>query len=94
MTSPDFQIVEFTLRGISFVFKGSSGSVIVTDGDDIFSLKDQIDERLREGLTHHIPASDQILNALLAIGVPRNKIPMITYAEEQPNDSIPDGAIS
>jgi hypothetical protein len=94
MTSPDYQIVEFTLRGVSFVFQGSSRSVIVSDGDDVLSLKDRIDEHLRRGLTQHIPADNQIREALLSMGVPQTEIPMITYAEEQPNDSIPDGAIS
>ncbi len=94
MTSPDYQIVEFTYLGISFLYKGSSRSVIVTDGDDVLSLKDRIDERLRDGLTQHIPAGDQIADALLSMGVPRVDLPTIRYAEDQPNDSIPDGAIS
>jgi hypothetical protein len=94
MTSPDFQIVEFKLLGISFVYEGSSGSVIVSDGDDIFSLKDRIDERLQDGLTQHIPAADQIRTALLSMGVPRSDIPAIRYADDQPTDSIPAGAIS
>jgi hypothetical protein len=94
MTSPDFQIVEFTLRGVSFVFQGSSGSVMVTDGEDIFSLKERLDYELRRGLSHHIPADEQIFNALLEIGVPRSKMPIIKYTEEQPNDTLPPGAIS
>ena len=66
----------------------------MTDGDDVLSLKDRIDERLRDGLTQHIPAGDQIADALLSMGVPRVDLPTIRYAEDQPNDSIPAGAIS
>lgn len=94
MASPDYQIVEFNYLGISFLYEGSSRSVIVTDGDDVLSLKDRIDEHLRDGLTQHIPAADQIAAALLSMGVPQREIPTINIAEDQPNVSIPEGAIS
>jgi hypothetical protein len=94
MTSPDYQIVEFTYLGISFVYEGSSRSVIVSDGDDVLSLKDRIDEHLRRGLTQHIPADEQIIDALLSMGVPQSEIPAIRYAAEQPEDDLPEGAIS
>lgn len=93
-TSPDFQIVEFDLLGVSYIYEGSSRSVMVTGGDENFSLKSDIDEGLRRGLTQHIPAADQIVSALLSAGIPLGSIPIIRYAEEQPTESIPEGAIS
>lgn len=94
MTSPDYQIVEFTYRGISFVYEGSSRSVIVAEGEDDLSIKERIDDYLQDVITQHVPAANQIRNALLSMGVPRSEIPKIKLAEEQPTDTIPSGAIS
>jgi hypothetical protein len=40
--SPDFQIVEFEILGVSYLYEGSSRSVIVTGGDQVNSLEDEI----------------------------------------------------
>ena len=92
--SPDFQIVEFEILGVSYLYEGSSRSVIVTGGDQVNSLEGEINEALKRILTQHVPASDQIVEALRSIGFTAATLPKITYPNEQPPETVPSKAIS
>jgi len=92
--SPDFQIVEFEILGVSYLYEGSSRSVIVTGGDQGNSLESEINEALKRILTQHVPASDQIVDALGSIGFTASILPEITYSAEQPPETVPSKAIS
>jgi hypothetical protein len=92
--SPDFQIVEFEILGVSYLYEGSSRSVIVTGGDQVNSLEDEINQALKGIQTQHVPASDQIVDALRSIGFNAETLPNIAYTEEQPPDTLPSKAIS
>lgn len=92
--SPDFQIVEFDIFGVSYLYEGSSRSVIVTGGDQVLSLEGEINEALKSILTQHVPASDQIIDALRSIGFTAATLPRITYSADQPPETVPSKAIS
>ena len=92
--SPDFQIVEFEILGVSYLYEGSSRSVIVTGGDQVNSLEPEINQALKGIQTQHVPASDQIVDALRSIGFTAATLPKIAYTEEQPPDRLPSKAIS
>lgn len=92
--SPDFQIVEFEILGVSYLYEGSSRSVIVTGGNEALSLEVEINEALKGILTQHVPASDQIVDALRSIGFTASTLPEITYPNEQPPETVPPEAIS
>jgi hypothetical protein len=92
--SPDFQIVEFEILGVSYLYEGSSRSVIVTGGDQVNSLEPEINQALKGIQTQHVPASDQIVDALRLIGFTAATLPKIAYTEEQTPDRLPSKAIS
>lgn len=92
--SPDFQIVEFEILGVSYLYEGSSRSVIVTGGNEAISLEGEINEALKRILTQHVPASDQIVDALKSMGFTAATLPKITYSAEQPLETVPSKAIS
>ena len=93
-TSPDFSIVKFTLLGVTYLFSGSSGKVQIVFGKEVLPIKADLEEALKGAITQHVPASDQILEALASIGVPVDAMPVITYTDHQPQDTLPEGAIS
>lgn len=92
--SPDFQIVEFEILGVSYLYEGSSRSVIITGGDQVNSLELEINQALNGIQTQHVPASDQIVDALMSIGFTAATLPKITYTEDQPPETLPPKAIS
>jgi hypothetical protein len=92
--SPDFQIVEFEILGVSYFYEGSSRSVILTGGDQVNSLEAEINQALKGIQTQHVPASDQIVDALRSIGFNAATLPRITYTEDQPPETLPPKAIS
>lgn len=92
--SPDFQIVEFEILGVSYLYEGSSRSVIVTGGDKANSLEGEINQALKRILTQHVPASEQIIDALLSIGFTPATLPEITYPKDQPQETLPSKAVS
>ena len=93
-TSPDFQIVEFSILGVNYIYEGSSREVIIADGVELFPLAEEMNAQLKKIITQHVPASDQIKEALSLIGFTRSNMPRVTYSEDQPDDSMPTGAIS
>ena len=92
MTSPDHQIVTFDLFGVSYLYEGSTRSVDIISGSEIVPIKSLLDEQLSGMVTQHIPADEQIRNALMQMGC--RSIPEIKYTEDQPDDNIPLGAIT
>lgn len=92
MTSPDHQIVTFDLFGVSYLYKGSTRSVDIISGSEIVPIKSELDNELKNIITTHIPANEQIENALMQMGF--RSFPEIKYTEDQPEDDIPPGAIS
>lgn len=92
--SPDFQIVEFEILGVSYLYEGSSRSVIVTGGNQMNSLEAEINQALKGIQMQHVPASNQIVDALRSIGFNAATLPNIAYTEEQPPDTLPSKAIS
>jgi hypothetical protein len=92
--SPDFQIVEFEILGVSYFYEGSSRSVILTGGNQVNSLEAEINQALKGIQTQHVPASDQIVDALRSIGFNAATLPKITYTEDQPPETLPPKAIS
>ena len=91
-TSPDYCIVKFTLLGVYYIYKGGSGKLLVIKGDDLGN-KDLIEAMLARMPLHHIPADVQIKDALIASRYGES-LPVITYTENQPQDTLPEGAIS
>lgn len=94
MTSPDYQIVTFDLFGVSYLYEGGSALVEITGGIEAEPLKYLLEEQLRGMPLHHVPASDQIKQALAALGFTPENMPSITYAPDQPSDALPFGAVS
>ena len=92
-TSPDFSIVKFTMLGVTYLFKGSSGKILIVSGKEVLPIKADIEASLVGAITQHVPASDQIVEALTASGYGAS-LPVITYTENQPQDTLPEGAIS
>jgi hypothetical protein len=91
--SPDFQIVTFKIFGVNYLYQGSSGSVFIISGKEVLPIKAEIEDALKGAVTQHIPASVQIINALIASGYGES-LPVITYTKDQPQDTLPEGAIS
>ena len=90
---PDHQIVTFSLCGVTYRYVGSTQEVtIVAKQECHIDLSAVINSALkRSGPITHIPASDQIIRALAAIGeVPED----LEYFEDQPEDDVPTDAIS
>lgn len=94
MTSPDYQIVTFDLFGVRYLYEGGSARLEVIDGLDTTSVRPMIEAQLRGMPLHHVPASDQIKQALASLGFRPDEIPPIEYAEDQPSDQLPAGAVS
>ena len=92
-TSPDFCIVKFTMFGVTYLYTGSSGKVLVVSGDEVVPVKVDIESALKGAVTHHIPADVQIQRSLKASGYGL-MMPVITYTKDQPQDTLPEGAIS
>lgn len=93
-TSPDFQIVEFEVAGVSYLYEGSSRSVIVTGNQGVISIESEINEALNTIVTQHVPALDQITDALRSIGFTSKTMPEIRYSPDQPKETLPANAIS
>jgi len=91
--SPDYCIVDFTILGVTYLYKGSSGKLLIVSGKEIIPIKEEIEAALVGAVTHHIPADVQIREALTASGY-GSALPVITYAKDQPQDTLPEGAIS
>jgi len=94
MTSPDYQIVTFEFRGVSYKYAGSSKIVEIVSGEELLPLKDELNDRLKLAITQHVPADEQIISAFLETGFRPSQIPEIEYTDEQPEDTLPPGAIS
>ena len=92
-TSPDYCIVNFTMLGVTYLYKGSSGKVQIVSGEEIIPVKADIESALTRMPLHHVPACEQIRKALTDTGY-GSALPVITYAKEQPQDTLPKGAIS
>jgi hypothetical protein len=93
MTSPDFQTVKFSILGVSYLYTGSSGIVSIVSGKEQIPLKLEIEEALKRIITQHMPADQQLVDALTIAGY-RLALPKITYLQMQPKDKLPEGAIS
>jgi len=94
MTSPDYQIVTFQFQGVFYKYTGSSKIVEILSGDELISLKDELNSRLKRSITHHIPADEQITRAFIDAGFRASQIPEIIYTEDQPDGKLPEGAVS
>jgi hypothetical protein len=92
-TSPDFSIVTFTLFGVTYIYEGSSEKLLIVSGVENFPVKNDVLDALKNARTHHIPAKEQISKALIASGYIK-VMPEITYTKNQPDNTLPDGAIS
>ena len=92
-TSPDYSNVKFTMFGVTYIYKGSSGKVLVLSGNADNAIKIEIEDAMTRMPLHHIPADVQIINALTDLGFGA-ALPVITYIKDQPQDTLPEGAIS
>jgi hypothetical protein len=92
-TSPDYQIVNFTMLGVNYIYKGGSGKAQIVSGEEISPIKEEIEAALTRMPLHHVPACEQIRKALTDTGY-GSALPVITYAKDQPQDTLPEGAIS
>jgi hypothetical protein len=92
-SSPDFGIVTFKLFDVTYIYEGSSAKLLVVSGVESLPVKNDILDALRKSTTHHVPADQQIQNALIASGY-IEFLPDIKYTKNQPDNTLPEGAIS
>ena len=93
MTSPDFQTVKFSMLGVSYLYTGSSGRILIVSGNEQMPIKSEIEEALRGMPTQHVPANQQLIDAFTIAGY-KLVLPEITYLKTQPKGKMPEGAIS
>jgi hypothetical protein len=88
--SPDHQIITFTILGGTYRYAGSSGKVeLISSKGFFYDLTDQIHASLANIVTQHIPASEQITNALAPLGF---EIEDMEYLDDvdQPTEDQPE----
>jgi hypothetical protein len=86
--SPDHQIITFTMLGGTYRYAGSSGKVdLISTKGFFYDLTDRINSSLTDTVTQHIPASEQITNALAPLGF---EIEEVQYLDDQPTEEQPE----
>lgn len=92
-TSPDYGIVTFTLFEVTYIYEGSSEKLLIVSGVEKSPVKNDLLGALKNARTHHIPAKEQISKAIIEAGY-IDFMPDIKYTKNQPDNTLPEGAIS